>query len=284
MLLCKKKPLDNLEKVKKELRYLIKVAVGYRSVTQFISTMPLVDAELIIKLSKGDYNEFNLPDRNLLRLIATNSEGRITHTLLYSLFNYSERDEEEDRSWTKIRVKRSQVYTVDFGYNMDSEQSGKRPAIIIQNDKGNNFSTTTVVIPLSSKCKFSSKMHVLLEKELGLKQISYAFPEQIKVISLRRIIPYVITTLPESKMSLIENSLKLQLGIDPLMFDEGYAFTLAERIKILQRNITIKKSKDLISILNDKIQELANYCSKYSKDYSFVMKEYERLCSNRVYA
>ena len=284
MLLCKKKPLDNLEKVKKELRYLIKVAVGYRSVTQFISTMPLVNAELIIKLSKGDYNEFNLPDRNLLRLIAANSEGRITHTLLYSLFNYSERDEEEDRSWTKIRVKRSQVYTVDFGYNMDSEQSGKRPAIIIQNDKGNNFSTTTVVIPLSSKCKFSSKMHVLLEKELGLKQISYAFPEQIKVISLRRIIPYVITTLPESKMSLIENSLKLQLGIDPLMFDEGYAFTLAERIKILQRNITIKKSKDLISILNDKIQELANYCSKYSKDYSFVMKEYERLCSNRVYA
>jgi len=284
MLLCKKKPLDNLEKVKKELRYLIKVAVGYRSVTQFISTMPLVDAELIIKLSKGDYNEFNLPDRNLLRLIAANSEGRITHTLLYSLFNYSERDEEEDRSWTKIRVKRSQVYTVDFGYNMDSEQSGKRPAIIIQNDKGNNFSTTTVVIPLSSKCKFSSKMHVLLEKELGLKQISYAFPEQIKVISLRRIIPYVITTLPESKMSLIENSLKLQLGIDPLMFDEGYAFTLAERIKILQRNITIKKSKDLISILNDKIQELANYCSKYSKDYSFVMKEYERLCGNKVYA
>ena len=50
--------------------------------------------------------------------------------------------------------KRYDVVLVNFGKNtIDSEQAGTRPAVIIQNDTGNYYSKTTIVMPLSSKIK-----------------------------------------------------------------------------------------------------------------------------------
>src|SRR4051812_37621048 len=45
--------------------------------------------------------------------------------------------------------RRGDLYWVTFT-GAGSEQSGRRPALIVQNDRGNASSPTTVVVPLSS--------------------------------------------------------------------------------------------------------------------------------------
>ena len=47
-------------------------------------------------------------------------------------------------------VKRGEIYWVAFDPVKGSEQSGLRPALIVQNDIGNRFSPTTVVVALTS--------------------------------------------------------------------------------------------------------------------------------------
>lgn len=48
-------------------------------------------------------------------------------------------------------VKRGEVYYADFDPTVGSEQGGVRPLLIIQNDVGNKYSPTTVVVPITSK-------------------------------------------------------------------------------------------------------------------------------------
>ena len=42
-------------------------------------------------------------------------------------------------------IKRGEIYWVDWNPARGSEQKGKRPALIIQNDVGNEFGSTTIV-------------------------------------------------------------------------------------------------------------------------------------------
>ena len=268
------------DRTKKELSYAIRISIGHRSIEQFGRIMKMIDPKPIVSLIKMNYNE--LPDRQLLRKIANASEGRITHTHLYNLVGYSEFDSEEDRSWATWSPERGSVYLVDFGFHEDSIQGSVRPALVMQNDKGNLHSSTTVVIPISSRCKqFSSKIHILLEKELGFKQNSFAFVEQIKCVSLRRFfynsVPYKITTLPEHKLLEIKNALEFELGFEPLYFDEEKIFKLISHIRSLENNVKIKKSHNLIALLNEKMSELINYCKKHKRDYKYVLNEYDRI-------
>ena len=47
-------------------------------------------------------------------------------------------------------IKRGEIYWVDWSPARGSEQKGKRPALIIQNDIGNEFSSTTIVASCST--------------------------------------------------------------------------------------------------------------------------------------
>lgn len=88
--------------------------------------------------------------------------------------------------------KRFDVVMVDFGDNViGSEQGHIRPALIIQNNCGNLFSTSTIVMPFSSKIKkVNQPTHTLIKKNEinGLKVDSMLLGEQIRAISEQRII------------------------------------------------------------------------------------------------
>lgn len=100
----------------------------------------------------------------------------------------------------KINYKKYDIVMVDFGENsIGSEQKRIRPALIVQNDKGNFFSSCTIVIPLSHVKKgLHIPTHTLIKKDEinGLKVDSVLIGEQIRVISEQRII---------SKLGCIEN-------------------------------------------------------------------------------
>lgn len=79
-------------------------------------------------------------------------------------------------------------YDVIFGEfpdNNGSVQSGYRPGIVIQNDVGNKYSPTLIVMPLTSKMKnLDQATHLLIKcnKENGLRTDSILLAEQISTI------------------------------------------------------------------------------------------------------
>lgn len=78
----------------------------------------------------------------------------------------------------------------EFPKDEDSVQFGYRPAIIIQNDIGNKFSPTLLVIPLSSKIKnLTMPTHILIQPDSqnGLKWESVLLAEQTTTISKRKV-------------------------------------------------------------------------------------------------
>lgn len=288
MLFGKKKlsTSEDFERQKKELAYAIRVAIGHRNIETFMKDMKMVNVKPIVELLNKNYKE--LPNRQLLRKIANCSEGRITFQHLYAIFGYKLSDPEEDRSWRSWIPKRGDIFYADLGIGEDSIQGGERPVLIIGNDLGLKYSDILFGIPISTKNKGNNKMHVYIEKEYGLAKNSYALCEQTKVMSKRIFfynnIPWKVCALNKNKIEEINHVLEMQLGIKQLNFNQEKAFEMIDKIKVLQRNISVKKSKDLIDICEEKISELINYCGQYYKNYDFVIKEYERLQNNSIYA
>ena len=87
--------------------------------------------------------------------------------------------------------KRYDIVQADLSGTVGSEQGGVRPVLIIQNDIGNLHSSTTIVIPFSTKTfkNPNQPTHTLIKRsaDTGLKEDSVLLGEQIRVISYQRI-------------------------------------------------------------------------------------------------
>lgn len=88
------------------------------------------------------------------------------------------------------RVERGEVYYADLRPVVGSEQGGIRPVLIVQNDIGNRYSPTTIVVALTTQVKKSNiPTHVNIHKNNnnGLKTDSVALCEQFRTIDKIRI-------------------------------------------------------------------------------------------------
>ena len=92
-------------------------------------------------------------------------------------------------------MKMFDIYYADLSKNtVKSEQGGIRPVIIIQNDIGNKYSPTLIVLPITSEIKKENMpTHCILHKteNNGLKVDSMVLAEQIRVIDKSRILDYI---------------------------------------------------------------------------------------------
>lgn len=85
-------------------------------------------------------------------------------------------------------IRRGEIYLIDLSNQVGSEQSGVRPAIVVQNETGNMFSPTTIVCPLTSKSKSMSATHVdLTTADAEIIRDSVVLCEQVRVIDKSRI-------------------------------------------------------------------------------------------------
>ena len=50
-------------------------------------------------------------------------------------------------------VRKGEIYYADLSPVVGSEQGGIRPVVILQNDKGNHYSPTTIVAAVTSRRK-----------------------------------------------------------------------------------------------------------------------------------
>lgn len=86
------------------------------------------------------------------------------------------------------RILQGEIWLADLGERDGNIQSGKRPVIVLQNDIGNKYSPTTIVVPLTSQIKNLLPVHCDLGVECGLKKTSTSLMEQITTINQSQII------------------------------------------------------------------------------------------------
>lgn len=85
-------------------------------------------------------------------------------------------------------IRRGEIYLIDLSNQIGSEQSGVRPAIVVQNETGNMYSPTTIICPLTSKTKTMLATHVeLTTEDAGIIKDSTVLCEQVRVIDKTRI-------------------------------------------------------------------------------------------------
>lgn len=113
-----------------------------------------------------------------------------------------------------MKVKRGDIYLADLSDANGSEQGKVRPVVVIQNNRGNKYSPTTIVACLSSKVYFKHHLptHYLLPEGLGLKYKSMVMCEQIRVLDKSRLIKK-ITKLDKRHMMHIDRRIKISLDL-----------------------------------------------------------------------
>ena len=86
------------------------------------------------------------------------------------------------------RILQGEIWLADLGERSGNIQSGKRPVIVLQNDVGNKYSPTTIVVPLTSQIKNLLPVQCDVGVECGLKKTSTSLMEQITTINQSQLI------------------------------------------------------------------------------------------------
>jgi mRNA interferase MazF len=111
-----------------------------------------------------------------------------------------------------VFLRRGDIWLVNFNPAQGSEQRGIRPALIIQNDVGNEVSPVTIVAAISSVTKTYPINVEIKPSESGLEKDSVVKLNQIRTIDKKRLIKK-LGRLDSSKMKAVSSALMLSLGL-----------------------------------------------------------------------
>lgn len=110
------------------------------------------------------------------------------------------------------QIKRGEIYFADLSPAVGSEQDGVRPVLILQNDRGNRHSPTTIAAAITSKTeKTELPTHVHIRAE-GLERESVVLLEQLRTIDRTRLCGYA-GRLDRDTMGRIDRALIISLGV-----------------------------------------------------------------------
>ncbi len=113
-------------------------------------------------------------------------------------------------------MKRGEVYLADLSPVQGSEQGGKRPVVIIQNNVGNYHSPTVIVAAITGRInKAKIPTHVEISKDTyNLDKDSVILLEQIRTVDKKRL-REKLTYLNEEKMKEVDKALMVSLDLMP---------------------------------------------------------------------
>lgn len=113
-----------------------------------------------------------------------------------------------------MEIKRGDIYYADLRPVTGSEQGGVRPVLIIQNDKGNQYSPTVIAAAITCRKKRWMPTHVRIYRQAGLNRNSCIMLEQVRTIDRTRLVRY-IGRLDKRTMAAVDTALAVSLGIMP---------------------------------------------------------------------
>ena len=109
-------------------------------------------------------------------------------------------------------IKRGEIYYADLSPVIGSEQGGVRPVLILQNDTGNKFSSTTIVAPITSVPKKRSQpTHIFIDYDF-LESESIVLLEQLRTIDKKRLSDR-LGQISAKDMHQIEYAMNITLGM-----------------------------------------------------------------------
>ncbi|ODS30089.1 MAG: transcriptional modulator [Candidatus Scalindua rubra] len=110
--------------------------------------------------------------------------------------------------------KRGELWLVNFNPARGSEQSGIRPALIIQNDVGNRVGTTTIIAAITSSVQdYPICVNIEPNKKNGLQTLSSIKLNQILTISIDRLIKR-LGRITLEQISLVNRAIKISLELE----------------------------------------------------------------------
>ena len=114
------------------------------------------------------------------------------------------------------KFQRGDIFFTRFDNAIGSEQSGNRPAVVLQNDVGNFYSPTMIVATLTSKAakKYTQPTHCLLVNEF-LSVPSIVQAEQIFTVDKSRVLKFLGHLTPE-EMSRVDDAVRASLALNPM--------------------------------------------------------------------
>ena len=107
---------------------------------------------------------------------------------------------------------RGEVWLVNWNPAGGSEQAGRRPALVIQNDIGNKHASTTIVAAISSSVKIYPMNVKLNPPEGGLDRPSIVKTGQILTVSKDRL-DKRLGQISSEKMEEVNHAIKLSLDL-----------------------------------------------------------------------
>jgi len=179
--------------------------------------------------------------------------------------------------------KRGEVYFVALPIQKSgsSIQAGIRPAIIVQNNTGNRYSPTVIVVPLTSVIKNENQpTHVIIPKSVGLEKTSMVLAEQFVTINKFDIRSELKCVLPEYIMKKVDAALSVSLAISNHQHqveqpDEEYIISIVRDINQLDSKISSNSKENKMMLEGVKIgliRVLERYCNKFNIDYKVYIR------------
>ena len=113
--------------------------------------------------------------------------------------------------------RRGEIWFVDFSPGRGSEQTGRRPALILQNDAGNQHPRypNTVVLAMSTEGKpIPFHIRITPDQQNGLREVTYVKCEQILTLAKARLLGREpLGRLSTAEMRKVEVAVKLSLAL-----------------------------------------------------------------------
>ena len=142
-------------------------------------------------------------------------------------------------------IKRGDIYYVESNYSVGSEQRAGRPAVIVSNEKNNEFSSTVELVYLTTQPKTDLPTHVQVH---GTGRTSTALCEQVHTVDTQRLGNYC-GCCTEQEMLNIDIALMVSLGLDMTAgVKEKVVEVPVEVVKEVVKEVPAADSGELVAV------------------------------------
>jgi mRNA interferase MazF len=112
------------------------------------------------------------------------------------------------------KVKYGEIYFYDFGEHQGSIQNGLRPAVVIQDNKLNEHSPTTLIAAITSVTKkIYLPSHIVIGERYGLTKPSMVLMEQVACVNQNELGNYIGTIDSHTMKHAIRYGIKKTFGL-----------------------------------------------------------------------
>ena len=116
-----------------------------------------------------------------------------------------------------MKVRRSDIVLVNLNPTEGSEQRGRRPAVIIQNDIGNRYAPTTIIAPMTTSYDPGDIAPYEVELRAGEAPVdrdSVVLLNQIRTVDVSERIVNKFGEISDEAMAEIDQAIEVSLGLD----------------------------------------------------------------------